>query len=226
MVTHPLGDEYLMGYAAGLLPEAYDLMVATAVSLDDDARARLSGFEAMGGALLAGGEVAPLRDDSFEAVMDRIGATPPVDTVPAEVRTPRPGAVLPQPLREVLGGDVADLPWRGVGMGVQQVVIQGSGAAVDATDADEPVARLLSIPAGQAMPDHGHGGTELTLVLQGAFLDGETRYARGDVEAADGDTHHMPVADLGEDCICLVVTDAPLRFSGLLPRIAQRFLNI
>ncbi|MEL7182957.1 MAG: transcriptional regulator, partial [Pseudomonadota bacterium] len=74
-VQHPINDELLMGYAAGLLPEAYDLMVATAVSLDDDARARLSGYEAMGGTLLAEAEVAPLRDDSFEAVMNRISGT-------------------------------------------------------------------------------------------------------------------------------------------------------
>lgn len=217
-VSHPIGDELLMGYAAGLLPEAYDLMVATAVSLDDDARARLEGFEAMGGALLGEAEVAPLRDDSFDAVMARIAGTGRDDTVHSDVKTPRVDAVLPQPLREALGGDVDTVRWRGVGMGVKQAVIaDGDGLAK---------ARLLSIPAGQAMPDHGHSGTEITLVLKGAFRDGDARYARGDVEVADDDVEHMPVADLGEDCICLVVTDAPLRFNALIPRIAQRFLNI
>ncbi|MEL7184366.1 MAG: ChrR family anti-sigma-E factor, partial [Pseudomonadota bacterium] len=125
---------------------------------------------------------------------------------------------LPQPLREAVGGDVDSLRWRNVGMGAKQIVIS--------EDEDDATARLLFIPAGQAMPDHGHAGTEVTLVLQGAFLDGDDRYARGDIEVADDDINHMPVADIGEDCICLVVTDAPLRFSGLLPRIAQRFMNI
>jgi putative transcriptional regulator len=36
----------------------------------------------------------------------------------------------------------------------------------------------------------------------------------------------MPVADIGEDCICLAATDAPLRFRRLIPRIAQPFLRI
>ncbi|MEM8850111.1 MAG: ChrR family anti-sigma-E factor [Pseudomonadota bacterium] len=216
-VTHPVGDDLLMGYAAGLLPAAHDLIVATAVSLDDDARARLSGFEAMGGALMEDADVAPLRDDSYENVMDRIMASAPEDTVEASVKTPRVDPVLPQPLREAIGSDLDDVRWRPVGMGVKQAILGGD---------EEGVARLLSIPAGQAMPDHGHTGTEYTLVLKGAFIDGAKRFARGDLEVADDEVSHMPVADLGETCICLVVTDAPLKFSGLVPKLAQKFLNI
>jgi putative transcriptional regulator len=216
-VTHPVGDDLLMGYAAGLLPAAHDLVVATAVSLDDDARARLAEFESMGGALLSECEVAPLRDDAFEAVMGRIMGTAPEDTVHADIKTPQINAVLPRPLRNAAGGDVGDLRWMPVGMGVSQVVLGGD---------EDGTARLLNIPAGQAMPDHGHSGAEYTLVLQGAFIDGDRRFARGDIEVADDSVNHMPVADLGDPCICLVVTDAPLRFSALLPRLAQRFLNI
>ena len=35
-----------------------------------------------------------------------------------------------------------------------------------------------------------------------------------------------PVADIHEDCICLAVTDAPLRFDGLLHKIVQKFARI
>jgi putative transcriptional regulator len=216
-VSHPVGDDLLMGYAAGLLPEAHDLMVATAVSLDDEARARLSGFEAMGGALLDECEVAPLRDDSFEAVMGRITGVAKCDTVPDDCKVPWADAVFPQPLRDAVGGDIDDVAWKPVGLGVHQAILAGD---------DDGTARLLRIPGGQAMPDHGHQGAEYTLVLQGAFIDGEDRFARGDLEMADDSIEHMPVADLGEDCVCLVVTDAPLRFTGLLPRLAQRFINI
>lgn len=64
------------------------------------------------------------------------------------------------------------------------------------------------------------------MVLQGAFSDDDDRFARGDVEIADEELHHTPVADISEDCICLAVTDAPLRFNSLLPRLAQPFLRI
>ena len=66
----------------------------------------------------------------------------------------------------------------------------------------------------------------MTMVLQGAFQDECDYFARGDVEVADSDMHHKPVADIHEDCICLAVTDAPLRFQGLIPKIAQRFARI
>jgi putative transcriptional regulator len=102
-------------------------------------------------------------------------------------------------------------------MGVKQAVLRTSPDAS---------ARLLYIPAGAAVPDHGHRGTELTLVLQGAFVDEVDRFGPGDIEIANEDLDHTPVADIGADCICLAATDAPLRFRSLIPRIAQPFLRI
>ena len=67
---------------------------------------------------------------------------------------------------------------------------------------------------------------ELTLVLQGAFRDEQDRFGRGDVEVANENLHHTPVAEDGIECICLAATDAPLRFKGIIPRIAQKFIGI
>jgi len=90
----------------------------------------------------------------------------------------------------------------------------------------DATARLLFIPAGSAVPDHGHHGTELTLVLKGAFADEVDHFGPGDIEVANEDLDHTPIADIGEDCICLAATDAPLKFKGLVPRLAQPFLRI
>lgn len=76
------------------------------------------------------------------------------------------------------------------------------------------------------MPDHGHRGLELTLVLQGSFADEVDHFGRGDIEIAGDDLDHQPVAGTEADCICLTATDAPLRFNGLIPRIVQPFLKI
>ena len=76
------------------------------------------------------------------------------------------------------------------------------------------------------MPDHGHSGTELTLVLQGAFRDASDRFGPGDVEIATEADEHKPVAEAGLDCICLAATDAPLRFTGMLPRLLQPLFRI
>jgi putative transcriptional regulator len=126
-------------------------------------------------------------------------------------------SLLPAPLRDYVGGDLAAVKWRPIGMGVRQAILPTSRDAS---------ARLLYIPAGQAVPDHGHRGMELTLVLQGAFRDSEDRFGPGDLEIATEDLQHTPVAEAGADCICLAATDAPLRFNGLIPRIAQSFFRI
>ena len=218
MITHHINDELLMGYASGALPEALDLVVATHVSLNDDARARLSAYESLGGAVLEESETADLADDSFEATMARIMGMPPAETVPEVAKAPMGNAVFPKPLRDYVGGDSDAVIWKSIGLGVKQSVLN--------TEKDGPTARLLYIPAGQAMPDHGHQGMEVTLVLQGAYIDEDGRFGRGDIEIASEDMEHTPVADIGEDCICLVVTDAPLKFNGLLPKLAQKVLRI
>jgi putative transcriptional regulator len=43
---------------------------------------------------------------------------------------------------------------------------------------------------------------------------------------AGEDLHHKPVAEIGHDCICLAATDAPLRFSAWVPRVAQSILRL
>ncbi len=213
-ITHHLTDDLLMAYAAGTLPEAFSLVIATHVSLCDDCRARLSGFEALGGSVLECAGVAEMSEASLHAVLARISGTAPAK---APEPAARPKGVFPAPLQDYVRGDLDAVRWRPVGMGVRQAILQTEkGATV----------RLLHIPAGAAVPDHGHRGTELTLVLKGAFRDEEGRYARGDIEIADEATEHTPIAEPGEDCICLAATDAPLRFRGLMPRLAQPFLRI
>ena len=139
---------------------------------------------------------------------------------PPQATRPEPkwaSGVFPAPLADYVGGDLSAVRWRRVGGGVKQAILP---TGKDAT------ARLLFIPAGTAVPDHGHRGMELTLVLQGAFADASDQFGRGDVEIADEEMEHTPVALAGQDCICLAATDAPLRFRGLLPRLAQPLLRI
>lgn len=214
-IKHHLSDDILMGYASGTLPEAFNLLVAAHVSLCDACRAQLETFDAVGGALMDTDVPADatVSEASFAATLAMIaGAAPePIHATPVRA------GVLPGPLQDYVGGDLDAIRWRPVGMGVKQAILPTSKDAS---------ARLLFIPAGAAMPDHGHNGIEMTMVLQGAFSDEHDSFARGDVEIADQDMHHTPVADISADCICLAVADAPLKFNSLLPKIAQPFLRI
>ena len=147
---------------------------------------------------------------ALEAVMARLDDAPA-----APIRVDR--GVLPAPVRAYIGGDLDAVKWKPVGMGVKQAVLKTS---------DSAAARLLYIPAGAAMPEHSHRGMELTLVLQGAFADDSDRFGPGDVEIADDEVDHTPVADVGADCICLAATEGKLRFKSWIPRLAQPFIGI
>jgi putative transcriptional regulator len=211
-IKHHLTDALLMAYSAGTLPEGFDLVVATHISLCDECRARMHEYDAVGGAIM--GEETPvvMADDSFAAVLDLI------ENVDADTPARRiSSGHFPTPLQEYVGGDLDAVQWRKVGGGVRQAILNVDKSAS---------VRLLHIPAGVSVPDHGHRGTELTLILQGAFSDKTDRFGKGDIEVATQDLNHQPVAEMGEDCICLAATDAPLRFNSLIPRLLQPFLQI
>lgn len=211
-IRHHLTDALLMAYSAGQLPEAFNLVVATHVSLCDECRARLMAFDAVGGAVLDNAPALDMAPDSLLATLARI------DQNRAPVPKPQPRrSSLPAPLADYIGDDLTSVRWRPLGMGVKHAILPTDSAAT---------VRLISIPAGLMVPDHGHGGLELTLVLQGAFKDASDRFGPGDIEVSGEETQHTPVAEDGDDCICLSATDAPLRFKGLLPRLVQPFLKI
>lgn len=213
-IKHHLTEPLLMGYAAGTLPEAFNLVVATHITMCDSCRAALAEYEAVGGEVMLDADPVDIAEDALAATLSLIDNGSFADT-PAPVRTQN--SLFPGPLQDYVSGDIDSLKWRKVGGGVSQLVLNTS---------DDASVRLLRIPAGTAVPDHGHQGTELTLVLQGAFMDEEDHFAAGDVEVANEDLHHTPVAAEGMDCICLAATDAPLRFNGFVPRLAQRFIGI
>ncbi len=213
-IKHHLTEPLLMGYAAGTLPEAFNLVVATHMSMCDTCRAALAEYEAVGGEVMLDSDPAELAEDALAATMAMIERG--VDVAPVAPKR-RVESIFPGPLQDYVSGDIDSLKWRKIGGGVSQMVLETSS---------EATVRLLRIPGGTAVPDHGHNGTELTLVLQGAFVDETDRFGAGDVEVANEDLEHTPVAEVGMDCICLAATDAPLKFNGLVPRIAQRFIGI
>lgn len=213
-IAHHIPDEMLAAYAAGRLPATFEMIVAAHVSVCDQCRAALEAHEMLGGALMEA-EAAPqaaVAGDLLERTLARLDAPAPAATTrPAPARM----GIYPGPVAEALRH--APPRWRAAGGGVRQQILAEDGKSS---------VRLLYIPGGQAVPDHGHHGTELTMVLQGAFHDETGHYGPGDVEVADESLEHTPVADPQMDCICLAATDARLRFRSLLPRLAQPFLRI
>ncbi|SMQ85613.1 anti-ECFsigma factor, ChrR [Devosia lucknowensis] len=213
-IRHHLSDDLLLEYAAGSLSEGWSLAVACHLAMCPTCRGELALAEATAGVMLE--ELAPVDGpaESWDALKARILAAPEDKASPVV----RPGnATLPEPLRSYLGGDVASLKWRNLG-NAKQILIK--------TGDETTQARLLCIAAGKPVPEHSHGGRELTVVLTGSFHDELDSFGPGDIEDADGSVTHQPIAGTDADCICLAITDAPLKFSSRLVRMVQPILGI
>lgn len=217
MIRFHVSNDILLSYAAGTLDEASSLLVATHLALCPHCRSRNAAANSLGGYLLESIEEEPVSPVMRNAVLSRIRNEPPAEA--AARPAPRiVNAVIPDPLRSYLGHDLDGLQWKTLAPRVHQVLIPTSDRRAKA--------RLLRFKGGQTVPSHGHNGRELTLVLTGSLCDRDTVMYRGDIAETDERTEHQPFAGPEEDCICLAVTDAPLRFKGILARALQPFFGI
>ncbi len=210
-IKHHIPEPMLVAYAAGSLEQPFALVLAAHVSLCNECRAQLGAHEAVGGALLDTHELQMVSGSMKDAIFAQLDDASKAEYEPTYERS----GVFPGPIMQVLKGKPPR--WKSVGGGVRQTLLQSD---------DEGSTRLLYIPPGKAVPDHGHNGIELTLVLQGAFTDETGQFGVGDLEVADDTLEHTPIADLGAPCICLAATDAPLKFNSLIPRLLQPLLRI
>lgn len=209
-IQHHLTEDLIAAYAAGTLGHAFSVVVAAHVSLCVECRARLEAHEHVGGAVLEDLAQETVSADLKSSVLAMLDQPSPAE--PA--RAMRSG-IFPSAVMASLKGRPPK--WKAVGGGIRQCILE---------DRSEGSLRLLYIPPGRAVPDHGHGGLELTLVLQGSFRDDSGVFAAGDVEVAAEDVQHVPVAGEGLPCICLAASDAPLRFRSWLPRLLQPVFRI
>lgn len=208
-ITHHVPDAMLAAFAAGTLPQAFAVAVASHVSLCPQCRVALEAHQAVGGAVLEDTDAVAVSASLKDAILAQLDA--PFTPVPVFERK----GIFPGPVMEVMQGRAPK--WKKLGMGVRQDILSA--------DAHGSV-RLLYIPPGQAVPDHSHNGLEMTLVLQGSFSDDTGRFGVGDIEIADETLEHTPIADPGDACICLAATDARLRFNALMPRLLQPLFRI
>ena len=209
-IIHHIRPELLTAWVSGNLPAPFAVVVASHVAMCAECRAASGAAQSLGGALLDQLAPSTLAPDALSRALAALDQPRP--RLPQPIRR---AGIFPSPLMEVLGGQPPR--WKMLGGGIRQQILLRE---------PEGSLRLLYIPQGRKVPEHGHGGMELTLVLQGSFSDRHGHFAVGDVEDAHDDVDHQPIAGMGEACICLAATDAPLRFRALLPRMLQPLFRI
>ena len=211
-------DEWLLSYAAGALGEAHSMIVSTHAAYHADVSQKIADAEAIGGALLAEQPASTLPDNFFDDVMAKLDD----EDTPAVAETKEAKTLdtsIPASLAEYLGKPLEDMKWRFMGPGLKQCQLwKGENGEK---------LWLLKAKAGASIPMHDHRGLELTLILKGSYhVDGK-HYTPGLVEVAEaGSEDHQPVIDDAEECICLVVTEAPIKIHNLLGRMVQPFIGL
>jgi putative transcriptional regulator len=215
-MNHHLDDATIVALAAGTLGEAHGFAAATHVAYCSQCRSALRDAESLGGQIMLDQDTRAVTDTCRAATLASLDA---VATSRVKAK-PAARSEVPAVLCNLLDNQPLDsLKWKTVVPGVSTYDIPLSTKG-------RTHLQLLRIGKGRQMPEHGHGGEELTVILRGSYSDHTGRYMAGDVADLDEDIEHQPKVDSEMDCICLVATEAPARFKSFWARLAQPFVGI
>lgn len=134
-------------------------------------------------------------------LLEQIGSAPTVLTPPSLAMlaaieagaTPEsaPSAAsrdVPVPLRHIVGNNISTIVWKWLAPG-------GWHLPIPLSPGIKGNLRLLKVTPGQAMPEHGHGGSEPTLLLSGSYPAELGVLRTGDICDLDEEVEHRPIAD-------------------------------
>ena len=205
MTLHHPSKASLLSYAAGTLPAPHATVMRTHLALCGACRGTLRLAADLGGAVLQEVQPAALAADALSRTLRRLG----------ESETEEP--VLRPP---VTVEDFATGRWWWLGPGIWLMPLIRR-------DHQDARLDLIRVAPGMALPGHGHTGSEIACVLQGAFGDETGEYHAGDVAESGEGLEHWPTALRTErDCVCLIATTGRLRAHSRLVRLMQPVFGI
>jgi len=179
-------EETLISHAGGTLPRALHLVVAMHVENCVACREEAALWEKVGGEFLADLGSAAISPDLLARTLERLAAPAPEKSAPPQIH------------REY---------WLGSGIRYAPML---------RNKADGTRLYRLRVRAGTPLPAHGHDGRELTYVVSGEIVDGNTRYIAGDIAEAGASHEHAPRAGDAAECVCIVASEGPPRLPGLI----------
>jgi putative transcriptional regulator len=215
MASHHPDLDFLTEYASGALPLAQSACVTAHLNYCRDCQRLASSLLEVGAAMFERVTPAPVGEALLDNVLARLDEEPPLSYAAA---SSLPASRMPPILQRLMAGDFSELVWK-------QITRTLSISYLRTGDPSFELA-LYHIRAGGRIPEHGHRGSELTLVLQGGFSDADGSYHPGDFIYRRSDEVHAPTALQDEDCICLGVLDAPLKFTQWQYRWLNPFLSL
>lgn len=224
MKFHPDID-LLLKYANGQLEPALAIAVGLHHQQCPQCQSHIADIESLAGEGLELSNNAPLAENSFEQLLNELDSLP-VDNFSDSVEAEREHCTELSSLA-VAESDLAlvekfyqqnfdDVKWQKITRKIAQATI----------DFDDPryQIKLLKLQPNAKTAKHTHRGSEFTVVLQGDFSDQYGHYSQGEFIFMDEKNEHQPRA--GRDgCICLAITDQPLKFTGVLAPVINWMAN-
>jgi len=207
----------LSEYAAGSLPESQALCVAAHLEHCAHCRTELHNLMQTATALLDHQVENEQKPNVSDALFDKVLAN--IEHQPNQ-QQPDPHAIdgndsttnaLPAAVQKLLPSNYGALKWVNLGSSL-------SVAKLPRLEKHREIA-LHKLQPGSSVTEHDHKGQEITVVLCGSFSDANGQYFPGDFLVRQPGETHRPTATIDQECICLSVTDAPVKFTGWLSRL-------
>lgn len=212
-------ESMLLEYASGSCTEAREILISSYMSFCEKSCEKVYQFEHMGGVLMNNMcEPVKMKQGSLDNVLGLLEMMEEQEQRAASRRAARQAAhaaAIPEAILHKLRSKGRRLKWTPIYRGIRYCAIP--------MDCAKETAMLLKISPGAHTPHHEHNGIEITLVLEGAFQDDNARYTAGQIVVSDKHTHHEPVADAEQGCVCLMISDAPIHFTRGLSRLLNLF---
>ncbi|MFK7829664.1 MAG: ChrR family anti-sigma-E factor [Congregibacter sp.] len=215
MAKHHPDLDILTEHASGSLPLAQAACVAAHINYCQSCSRTHTQLQSVGASIFESLDPVPVGDVMLNRVLARLD-----EDAPLSYQLPKRSEqdATPSLLRRLMAGDFSDLAWKKVTDSLRTTQIKTGDPKFEFS--------LLHIKAGGEIPAHDHHGSEMTLVLQGGFSDNRGSYSAGDFTYRRNTEVHAPRAFADEDCICLAVLDAPLRFTDWKYRWMNPFVTL
>lgn len=213
MIKHHPDVNLLVDYVSGNVSIAKSVCIAAHNGYCGICRKSTFQLEALGAELFTALDSDTVSNSTFEAVLDKLEEKPQIQS---KALNPKEDS-FPLVLNKLMRDGFKDLKWR-------KITSALSVSQLYTGDLNHECA-LFQIVAGGKIPEHDHKGTEMTVVISGGFSDRRGVYHQGDFICWERHQIHAPTALESEDCICLAVSEAPLRFTGWRYRWMNPFLR-
>lgn len=214
---HPSLD-MLIDYSSGAQPLPHALAVSTHLDQCQKCREQVRRLNQVGAELFCSQTERASQEHMGKLKSSLFAAIQESDKPVAQTQRQAPAlSHIPPSLRKWIPQGFNELNWMSLTPSFKLATLsnQPGGAQI----------ALSRIKAGAKMPTHTHTGNEITLVLKGAFSDEDGLYREGDFIFRNSEHKHQPRVTKDDECICLIILDAPIEFTGWLSRLLNPIMR-